>query len=925
MGLEDEYRLDYLEDQGFLRKKCESCGYYFWTLDEGRKTCGDPPCDDYGFIDDPPIEDEFDLSGMREYFLRFFEDRRHERAKRRPVIARWRDDIFLTIASIADFQPHVTNGNVPPPYNPLVISQPCIRLDDIDSVGKSGRHLTSFEMMAHHAFNFDEDHVYWKDKTVELCQELLTDLGIDENEIIYKENPWAGGGNAGPAFEVLTKGLELSTLVFMNMVQDKNGEYNIKGENYSKMDSKIVDTGYGLERFVWASKGTPTVYDAIYGDVVDEVMELAELEHKIEEPEYREVLSEHAKLSGYMDVDTSTDLHKIRKKVSDRMNMDTDKLREMMEPVEDAYAITDHARTIALMLGDGIVPSNTEAGYLVRLVIRKALRMMDSLGINAPLSEIVNLHLDRMKESFPEFKDKKSKIDEITDLEEDRFKETLSKGRKLVSKTANHYKDNSGTIPLDSVVDLYDTHGIPPEVTKEVASEYGVETELPDDFYARVAKKHESPENEDEEKTDETIERLKELPNTDLLFYKQLEDYSFESVVLDVIEDKVILEQTLFYPEGGGQPSDTGNLDTGDKILDIKDVKKVNGVIVHYLEETDEIKKGDVVTGNVDEERRKAHKRHHTATHIILEACRNILGDHIWQAGSQLSEDEARLDLTHFKSITREELYEIEKRANQVVMDNREVKERWMNRNDAEEEYGFVLYQGGAPESKEIRVIEVENWSVQACGGTHCASTGDVGPIKITGTESVKDGVIRLKYTAGTAAIESIQERDKMIRKASETFSVPPQELPETSERFFEEWKDRGKKISDLKDKIALMREKNILRESNELNGFRVYNEILDDSDMEGLRKTANQLKEEDIIGLLVSGRGEIIVSVGDKAIREGINANQIIKEITKEIGGGGGGDKSLAQGKIPAEKKKKAVLGFSDLVSESLNSSDQK
>ena len=262
----------YLIEKGYERKKCTETLLWYWTCDSDRMTCGDTNLDEYTFIGNPLISGfktrGVDLKNeMRERFLRFFQLRNHSKIEPYPILARWRDDIHLTIASIADFQPHVTSGLVDPPANPLTISQPCIRLTDVDAVGNSGRHLTTFEMMAHHVFNKPKEGIeyYWMNHCVELCHELLTEeLGINSLEITYVENPWSGGGNAGPAVEVIVGGLELATLVFMNLEEDEEGEYEIKGVNYSEMDLQIVDTGYGLERFCWAAAGTSTIYEAIY-------------------------------------------------------------------------------------------------------------------------------------------------------------------------------------------------------------------------------------------------------------------------------------------------------------------------------------------------------------------------------------------------------------------------------------------------------------------------------------------------------------------------------------------------------------------------------------------------------------------------------------------------------------------------------------
>jgi len=293
-----EYDIEYFKENGFVRKQCEKCGSYFWTRDKDIKTCGDAPCEIYSFIGSP-IFKERSPDEVRESFLSFFEDRSHTRLGRYPVVARWRDDIYLTIASIADFQPFITSGKVPPPANPLVISQPCIRLEDLESIGKSGRHLTIFEMMGHHAFNKrGEEEIYWKNDTVRYCDDFLRQLGVDMESVTYKEAPWVGGGNAGPCLEVITGGLELATLVFMDLELSPRGDINMEGQQYRKMNTYIVDTGYGLERFVWASKGTPTVYDAMFPTVIKELVNAAGIEHPIET--HPEIIITHASLSGSM-------------------------------------------------------------------------------------------------------------------------------------------------------------------------------------------------------------------------------------------------------------------------------------------------------------------------------------------------------------------------------------------------------------------------------------------------------------------------------------------------------------------------------------------------------------------------------------------------------------------------------------------------
>src|SRR5512136_163499 len=473
MFSEDEYRLDFFVDEGFQRKKCFKCGKFFWTRDGERKTCGDPPCDPYTFIGMPVFKREHSLDEMREHYLSYFEARGHTRISRYPVVARWRDDIYLTIASIADFQPFVTSGVVPPPANPLTISQPCIRLNDLDSVGRSGRHLTLFEMMAHHAFNTDLHEVYWKDRTVALCDEFLASAGADLVRVTYKEHPWIGGGNAGPSVEVLIGGLEVATLVFMNLGRIRTGKPPVMlgGEAYYPMKTRIVDTGYGLERLAWASQGSPTVYDAVFPEILPRLMEAAGLGEAYRDPGYRRILGESARFAGLMDIHGSN-LLEMRRKVAASIGVPVGILEEKILPVERIYAIADHTRCLAYMLGDCIVPSNVREGYLARLVIRRTLRMMHDLGLDLDLADLVDRQMEIAgKDGFVQ---EDQVVREIVGREVERYRQTLERGGRIVQRMAAGYRKKGEAIPLAEVITLYDSHGIPPETVRELADKEGV-------------------------------------------------------------------------------------------------------------------------------------------------------------------------------------------------------------------------------------------------------------------------------------------------------------------------------------------------------------------------------------------------------------------------------------------------------------------
>lgn len=905
-AMDMEYQLDFFLKNGFQRKNCPSCKMWFWTLDAAREMCGDPPCAMYAFVDAPVGKKKYSLREMREEFLTFFEKRGHTRVARYPVVARWRDDIYLTIASIADFQPHVTSGEVAPPANPLTISQPCIRLNDLDSVGKSGRHLTTFEMMAHHVFNYPGDYHYFKDQTVAYCHEFLSEtLGFPAVEITYKENPWSGGGNAGPAVEVLIRGLEVATLVFMKWVADPNGPIDIKGEKYADMDVQIVDTGYGLERLAWITNGDPTIYQALFPDAVKYLLGEAGLSERVSDPRVQRMLAETARASSIMSVDTGVKVMELRKKVHATLaqkgiDITLEEMLGVWEPLEKVYALSDHARCLAFMLGDGIVPSNVKAGYLTRMVIRKCLRMMDDLSLKVTLFEIVDRQLNAFEGDFPELKAHRDYIQTVLDLETQRYAETLEKGRRLVEREAKAYKGKA--FPLEKMIELYDSQGLNPEIVKAVAEPLGVIVEVPDDFYSEVANRHAKakPEERAEYSGAHEGKRFEGIVPTRSLFYEDSTLHDFDGKVVWAQGDLVVLDQTALYPEGGGQPADHGVLHTGghgDAMgpkVDVIDVQKYatskGHVIVHKVKQAGQLKIGDHVHGHVDWDRRTAHTRHHTATHLILGSAKAVLGFHTWQGGAQKGYDRSRVDIQHYQRITDEQLRAIEELANRTVLDNRVVDKVWMPRDVAEKRFGMQLYQGGVPKGRDVRVVTVKGFDIECCGGTHVVSTSDIGPIKVLRTERIQDGLERIEFSAGMAAVKQGQRTDGLLKEAAEIFSVQVDEVPKTAQRFFDEWKELRKQNESLKLKLAELESKNF--------------EPMLTAEVEG-HKFALDVKSLDA-GMLRNLAVEFAKGVPHAVVVANLQGNFVVAgpgavAIAKKLAAGkAGGKDNLAQGSIP-------------------------
>ena len=894
--MEEEYQLEYFRTEGLVRKICTTCGSAFWTRDPSRENCGDAPCSPYQFIGNP-IFRPHTVAEMREAYLSFFEQHGHTRIERYPVAARWRDDIYLTIASIADFQPYVTSGTVPPPANPLTISQPCIRLNDLDSVGRSGRHLTTFEMMAHHVFNSNTNEIYWKDQTVALCDKFLESIGANMFDVTYKEHPWIGGGNAGPSVEVLIGGLEVATLVFMSLGKEKNDRTPVilEGVPYYPIDLRIVDTGYGLERFVWASQGSPTIYDAVFPELVSYVMNLANLGDRLNDREFITILGQNAKYAGLMDI-SGQKIFELRQEVARQIGIPVDKLDKLIRPVESVYAIVDHTRCLAYMLGDCIVPSNAKDGYLARLVIRRTLRMLAELGIsNTALSDLVVKQMETI--GTESFEQNPEVVSLILAREIEKYEATMERGARTVQRLAKGYKSRSEKIPLEEIITLYDSHGLPPDMVKDLASAEGAVVDLPDDFYSRIADMHSENQKAPElDPLEQYYSRISKFEATKRMYYESPASFSFRATVLDCFDGHLILDQTLFYPDGGGQPGDTGVIVSPDEAhYQVCDTIKSGNVIVHMLsDESTSLKAGDIVQGVVDEERRRSLMRHHTATHILLRAAQKVLGAHIRQAGAQKGEKSSRLDIRHYTHISDDELAQIELEANCLVMENSESAISWEDRTAAEQKYGFCLYQGGVPPGAQIRVVKVAG-DIEACAGTHCEQTGDIGMITIIRVEHVQDGVERIEFAAGRAAVEHMQSLNRTVHEAADAFSVQVDVLSETAQRFFGEWKDQRKEIERLSRRVSELEMQNL--EFEQVGSVLAVIRQIDVLPSE-LNKIAGSISEKGGVAVLIS-KGESACVVVSSGVA-GVKAGDLVRDVAQVLGGKGGGKPTLAQGGGP-------------------------
>jgi len=900
----EEYSLPFFKETGYVRKLCPKCGQFFWTQNPEQETCGEARpegCAFYTFIGDSPTRKSYSLKEMRETFLSFFEKKKHTRIKPYPVVARWRDDIYLTHASIIDFQPYVTEGIAPPPANPLVIVQPCIRLVDIANTGPTfGKYLTIFEMGGHHAFNYPDKEVYWKDQTVRYHHEFVTkELGVKSEEVYYKEEVWSGGGNAGPCVECVIRGLEVATLVFM--------QYKVVNDKLVKLPIRTVDTGYGIDRYAWLSQGVPTGFHAIYGDLLDKIFKMAGIE-KIN----RELLVKVAKFSGLVSLDKTLNRLESRNRIAEMVGVKTDLLDKFLSPIENVFAVADHTKCLSFILSEGIVPSNIQEGYLARLLFRRIYRLLRLLEIPDKLYDIMQMQIDFWCKDYPQLKEMQNEIMEMLSVEEEKFKETLQRGEALVKRISSELKaENKHEIPVETLTELYDSHGLPPEIVKQVAEEEGLKVDVPENFYGLIAERHmQTYKPVEETQPEERLETaVASLPETEQLYYKDPYMKEFEAKVLKVInEEYVVLDKTCFYPEGGGQPADTGYFIFNKTKVEVVDVQKVGKVIIHKLKGEKTPKEGSVLKGMINWEKRYSLMKNHTATHLINGAARRVLGQHVWQFGTQKGVESSRLDISHYRRLTPEEIHKIETLANQAILQNMQVETKWMPRNEAESLYGFRLYQGGAVPGKEIRVVKTGDWDVEACAGTHLKSTGEIGFIKIIHSEKVQDGVERLVYSVGIPALKEVQKNEKLLWKLAEILNAPLEKLDKTAEKLVKELKEVNAERRKLIKEIAMREsvavgakaEVEVGRKIGEVN--LVIRDFKESIDVDRMVQTANEvIKRDDAAVTIFYGNdgksARIMVMAGKKAVEKGVNANEIVREASAIIGGGGGGKPNFAQG----------------------------
>jgi len=871
------YKVKLFDDEKFERKSCTTCKRFYWTIDENRVNCPDHSDDTYSFIGNPPTTKRFDYTQAWKEVESFFVKNGHTSVNRYPVVCRWRDDLYFTIASIVDFQ-RVMGSKVvfEFPANPLVVPQTCLRFKDLENVGVTGRHFSSFCMIGQHSI--PNSNGYWKDECVDLDYRLLTEqFGVDKKEVVFVEDVWEGGGSFGSSLEFFVNGLELGNAVFTEFQGDLS--------NYKTLDQQIIDMGAGLERFAWLTMGTPTAYDCCFGPITNNLLQQAGIDTNDEL-----LVTYFTKIAKHLE--QFSDLSEVRKNAIKSAGLSDEQINKIIIPVEGIYLIVDHIRTLIFAISDGALPSNVGGGYNLRMMLRRIISTMDRLSLKFDMNEMVDAQIDYLKNTYPELEKTREDIKTIIGIESDRYENSKLRMEKIVS--------NLNQKPtVDDLIRLYESDGVTPDYLKEMK----VISDIPSTFYSKLSELHQSKKQKEQDQVS-----LEGLPDTELLYYGD-DPKEFDANVLKSFDKYVVLDKTSFYARGGGQEPDHGTIEN----FEVVDVSKHGNIIVHELKNGIP-KEGSAVSCVVNSKRRDSITKNHTSTHILNSSSRSVLGSWVWQHSAFKEEDHARLDITHHSALTDDEITKIEDLANSVVGKNIPVTIENFDRGTAEQKYGFKIYQGGIVPVKSIRIVSIEDFDIEACGGTHVKQTDEIELIKITRTKRIQDGVVRIEFVSGDTALDYVKRHDAdLIKKSSEL-----KDKTELKEK-------RQEQKQELREKFPLLVE-NIIQSKI---GSTIVDEIVVDITESGKPNfcctTSDQYDEFFHIGLgekliekdpwmVYCGIFEdgdkirAIIYSGDQAANDK-KAGDIAKIVSEILGGAGGGNQRFAQGGGKDKSKKNDAI----------------
>ena len=853
---------------------------------------------------------KYGLNQLREMFLSFFESKGHLRLPSFSLIPQNDASLLLINSGMAPMKPYF-KGEQEPPRRRVCTCQKCIRTGDIENIGKTARHGTYFEMLGN--FSFGD---YFKHEAIAWSWEFLTSpewVGIDPDRLypsIYldddeafeiwnkeigipaerifrfgkEDNFWEhGAGPCGPCSEIYydrgekygcgkpgcTVGCDCDR--YMEVWNNVFSQFDNDGEgHYTELKQKNIDTGMGLERLAVVCQGVDSLFD------VDTVMNIT---HKVSE-----LTGAYYGKSHKMDV--------------------------------SLRVITDHIRSATFMICDGVLPSNEGRGYVLRRLLRRAARHGKLLGVNEPfLYKVIDTVIHENECQYPELREKQSYITKVIKTEEENFAKTIDAGMKIFADLLAEHKAKGETVFSGAdAFKLYDTYGFPVDLTIEMCGDEGM-TVNEDEF-----KKLMEEQRVRARKAREALGDLgwagqefgKDIPETEFVGYDKTEctakvvaivaDGELREEIPAGTEAIIVLDRTVLYAEMGGQVADYGCMKADGVFFEVDNVQKnKGGKFMHYGKLTGgEIKLGDELSVCVDEERRKAISRAHSATHLLQSALRMVLGDHVHQAGSLVEPDHLRFDFTHFSALTAEEISEVNTIMADMILDGAEITTRVMPYDEAKKFGAMALF--GEKYGDTVRVVEMGDYSREFCGGTHLDNTAKVGMFVITSEGSVASGVRRIEAITGREVIAKYVSMSATLNKVADKLKARPVEIMSRVESNLSEIHELKQNIDRLKDQLMSGQAERMLYGAKDIKGLKVITITNGPVNAADIRKMGDQLRDRfpNIVAVLAAtaeNKATMLAVCGKNAVARGVKAGDLIKTITRICDGTGGGKPDSAMG----------------------------
>lgn len=847
---------------------------------------------------------------IRDLFLNYFKEKHDHTIVESSSLVPDNPTVLLTTAGMLQFVPYFL-GMETPKFSPprATTCQKCARAggkdSDIENVGRTPRHHTFFEMLGNFSFGnyFKKEIIPWswdfitnylkldKDKlwiTIynddDEAFEIWKQTGVAADRILRKgkkDNFWGPPGVAGPCgpcseihYDLgedlkcsddcgidtceCDRWVEIWNLVFMQLFQDEEG-------NQTPLEKKNVDTGMGLERIAMVVQGKTSTFETdLLNPILDEV----------------------SKMTG------------VKYKANDKTDI-------------SLRIITDHARCVTFLINDGVIPGNEGRNYVLRMILRRALRHGKILGLELPfLHNLVDVVVKNYGKAYPDLVKNQVKIKEVIKQEEERFKLTLDRGYKLLEDLLVDKKDKNSLISGEDAFKLYDTFGFPLELTVEIAAEQGAKVDT-DGFNKEMAeqKKRAKAAAQKVSITDDLVyaDIEKEFGSTEFVGYEKDEVRANIIAKIESLKDDsyvdIILDKTPFYAESGGQVGDSGILGNDTFKAEVLTTFKVNKLFVHRCQILDgELIVNDYVNAKINKARREEIKIHHTNAHLLQAALIKVLGSEVKQAGSQVEEGRTRFDFSFSRAISQAEIKRIEKIINDWVGEKLEVCTKVMNIEEAQKTGATALF--GEKYEDEVRVVAVGNISKEFCGGTHATNTGDLRLVKIVSESAIAAGTRRIESVVGKAAIEYLNDKEDVIDKISAHFKAPIDEVFGRIEKLQEENKSLQKEISTVQTVMAKQKFASLVEKAETIEGGKLFVSKIDAMDANAVKEGVEFLGQKlgDSIIVVVAPKTDnsgatIVAKVSDNFVSKGIQAGKIVSEIAQKCGGKGGGRPQFAQG----------------------------